>query len=167
MAQAQDSLLRDIVTVYAAITGTLGLAVSIWVARRDRADVRVTMDVGISYITMGVSSPPLVFVKAANRWRRAAVLTGCFFRLTNKHVLELTTALTELPFTLGEGASYTGRIPMQKVKDSLRTEVPHGVRLAELVFRTADDREYRMRISGRTHWHKTLGTSGAPLPSST
>jgi uncharacterized metal-binding protein len=87
MVQAAESPLRDMLTVYSAVTATAGLGLSLYIALRDRAQVHALLDAGVSVAADG-SMVPMVIVKAANRGRRVVVLNGCEFRLSNKMVLE-------------------------------------------------------------------------------
>jgi hypothetical protein len=135
------SLVKDAVILYAAVVSTASLLLALYLARRDRADVRVSIELAIVPMGLGVTQT-MVWAKAVNRGRRKVVLKGFEFRLTNKELLTFPRALIDLPRELGEGEDFVGQIPLQTFEDIMKGKVPAGVRVAALVFRTADGRTY-------------------------
>src|SRR5438309_1540716 len=108
------------VAIYAALVSTLTAGWTIFVALRDRADVRVTFNHTAFHHGPKVARN-LLGLNAQNRGRRPVMLStyGFIFNDGSENV-GIPYAGWPLPHKLEEGASYTNFMPLRWLQESIR-----------------------------------------------
>jgi hypothetical protein len=143
-----------VVSITALLVSGLSAGVAIWVARRDRADVRVRMRYADYYHPSGKKAGPFLSIEAANRGRRPVRLSTYGFAYSDKSTgVCMPYPVTPLPRILEEGESYTGFIALRAVQENVRAR---KARLSAVYFDAADSRRFKLPIHRWSRWRKEL-----------
>jgi hypothetical protein len=152
-----------IIAAYAAIVATATLVWNVYVAWRDRADVRVSF--GPTILNLGgYTIHPIMEVRASNRGRRPVTLASYGFELTNGMSLgTLPFPVYPLPKRLEEGESYINFVTVRSLQEAVQ-QLPPGVRIRSLTLAAADGRRFSKRFGRRWQWHKVFRDRLDPQP---
>ena len=127
--------------------------VALWVARRDRADVRVELRYADVFNPAKVAHRFLI-ITAANKGRRPVKLNVYGLEFSDhSSVVFVPCPTTPLPKKLEEGESYVGFMSVRSAQECVRSK---SARLTALCFLTEDWRMIRLRIRPWSRWHKRL-----------
>lgn len=148
---------------YAALVGTLSLFWNVYVALRDRANVKV----GIERMNLCIGGEwinNMIAFTAANRGRRPVILSSCRMEFSNGKVSAMLPFPTyPLPRKLEEGENYETYHSLRTAQEAVQAH-PKGVRVTAIVFKSADGRTFRHRLWPWSVWHKVFRADLFPEP---
>lgn len=116
-------LLTELLAIYGALTATLGLIISLWVARRDRPHVRITGDLNHTEWTAALSKEAVVKgaidkkptkfvrIKVTNNGRRPLTITCIAIRDSSSgNSYRFTEISADRPHELKEGRTFSVKV---------------------------------------------------------